>query len=837
MIKSVILHTPVANSYLRNNRSTRQKSLRCFPMCSSKGHVNGGFCGQSLRATIVLGVENNDVATSISVPSTIGLDSSIAEPTSSTIMPYSGLQQPVAELTEGGEAKKDLFELNDFIIIMEIRPLLTPRISGKQFINKQEIHNQLRTKHEKSSLEKELFMGEADLVTMDPEKKELKLFVVFNPNHSSWDYSWKSNRWSGPNEQHVVDIIVLKYYSTTDFQVYSHYVSNPFIVVSSHKKGLPGMVGSLKGSFNKSKSQADFMYTVEAGEHNNDDNEGEEDQNDEKEVDPENRAPSGHEDPYDKPIALPSSAHQAKKRKLKEITANSSTLITLPSSTSTTAIPIHHQIILPNGVIEREKRMNMRNVKQTLILDPNFEVSKPLKARKVTINSDKDQQQVILPKKFPSEPNLTEIIKPKQTNNSKGHSHDDMNDVFEASQLLSNLSAKPYIPMVIDLPKKNLQPLESIPLSSLSVLPMAGEGFVDKHYSTVANLDSVKESSNNDSKDDELNEQVIFSPRSKDFPSGSSEQLEKTLMDDVAGNSNPGVVLLSINGKNQSNIVGSIGSNSGYDSAGSNIDSSFTKFKDSLAHIKHMRKLRRTQYKNHPQLPVKEPGVSPGGPLTTSSAGDSEDDIENSAHQLLLLSTKSTTIANNNSSSSDLPLYDHLQHLAHHPFQGDSDLNKKIVLKSKSSDTNDNVISSRTTVSLYNNPANESEIPGGQLLTIHPMLSVATAAQKPFKTASSSSSIPKQLPHYRQICLPSAGQTYEEELAKSKRKEAAARAMEEANAADFNVNPLFLPLKTTPMTHEVVRIAGPITTTMGKTMRQPPAEDAKLILPKKNVNG
>jgi hypothetical protein len=834
MIKSVILHTPVANSYLRNNRSTRQKSLRCFPMCSSKGHVNGGFCGQSLRATIVLGVENNDITAPAHVPFSTGAYPAVPElpPLSSTIMPYPDLQSSVTGLTEAGETKKDLFDLNDFIIIMEIRPVLNPRISGKQFINKQEIHNQLRTKHEKSSLEKELFMGEADLVATDPEKKELKLFVVFNPNHSSWDYSWKSNRWSGPNEQHVVDIIVLKYYSTTDFQVYSHYVSNPFIVVSSHKKGLPG---TLKGTFDKSKSQSDFMYTVEAGEQQNGDNEGEgeePEQNEEKEDDLE-RAPSGHEDPYDKPIALPSSVHQTKKRKLKELSSSTSTLITLPSSTSTTAVPqVHHQIILPNGIIEREKRINMRNIKQTLILDPNFvPPTKPLlKQRKVSNNSDKGQEQVVLPKKFPSEPNFHDINKPKQTN--KGHAHDDMNDVFEASQLLSNLSAKPYIPMVIDLPKKNLQPLESIPLTSLSILPATGDGFDSKLYSpsTDSNANALND------------EKVIFSTHSKDFSSGTVQ--EKTMVvDDAANSPTPAAVVLSTNGKNQSNIVGSMGSNSnsnsGYDSAGGNIDTSFTKFKDSLAHMKHLRKLRRTQYRNHPQLPVKEaltPGT-PGGPLTVNSfAGDnSEDDIENSAHQLLLLSTKSSTIANNNTSSSDLPLYDHLQHLAHHPFLTDSDSNRKIVLKSKSTENNDNIAPSRTPVSLYSSTPQETETPGAKLLTIHPMLSVAPAANKPFMSTSSSSAIPKQLPHYRQICLPSAGQTYEEERAKAKKREAAARAREEAEIEDFNTKQLFLPLKTTSMTNDVVRIAGS-TTSMGLTMRQLP-EDQKLVLPKKNVNG
>jgi hypothetical protein len=203
MIKSCILHTPIASSYLRNNRSTRQKSLRCFPDCSSRGHVNGGFCGQSLRATVFVNVDQSGSLTA---------DEMNSEP-------------------------KRILDINDFIIIMEIRPSSIPRISRQSFVKKQEIHNQLRMKHEKSSLEKELFMGEMDIISYDPVSKMMELYVTFNGNHSSWDYSWKSNRWSGPNEKHVVDIIVLKYYSATEFQVCSCYTTNPFIVISSHKRG------------------------------------------------------------------------------------------------------------------------------------------------------------------------------------------------------------------------------------------------------------------------------------------------------------------------------------------------------------------------------------------------------------------------------------------------------------------------------------------------------------------------------------------------------------------------------------------------------------------------
>lgn len=42
-------------SYFRNNRSSGQKSLRCFPSCCErKGHENSGFCGRSIRVKATL---------------------------------------------------------------------------------------------------------------------------------------------------------------------------------------------------------------------------------------------------------------------------------------------------------------------------------------------------------------------------------------------------------------------------------------------------------------------------------------------------------------------------------------------------------------------------------------------------------------------------------------------------------------------------------------------------------------------------------------------------------------------------------------------------------------
>jgi hypothetical protein len=198
MIKSCELQTKVAPSYFRNNRSTRQKSLRCFPACCLKGHVAGGFCGQALRATMTLTAEDKPI------------------------------------------------NISEFLFIAEIRPLSTPRLSSQGTIRKQDLMDQIRVKNDKNSLNRELFMGEINVISTTT--KEVMFDIIFNSHLSSWDYSWKSNRWSGPNERHVIDIIVLKYMSIADLLVNSFYTSSSFVIVSSHNKStIPKEQGGMAG--------------------------------------------------------------------------------------------------------------------------------------------------------------------------------------------------------------------------------------------------------------------------------------------------------------------------------------------------------------------------------------------------------------------------------------------------------------------------------------------------------------------------------------------------------------------------------------------------------------
>jgi hypothetical protein len=195
MIGSIQFETPIGPSYLRNNRSTRQKSLRCFPSCGLKGHVVGGFCGLPLRVSLGINIE------------------------------------------------KDAEKLNTeaYIFIAEIRPLATPRMSAEAKINKTDLFSQLRNKYEKGGkVTGELFQADS-VVLQTTSDSFAQVDLTFNSQHCSWDYAWKSNRWRGPQELHVVDIIVLKSISPDKFSVVSYSSSTPFVVATkspfAHRNG------------------------------------------------------------------------------------------------------------------------------------------------------------------------------------------------------------------------------------------------------------------------------------------------------------------------------------------------------------------------------------------------------------------------------------------------------------------------------------------------------------------------------------------------------------------------------------------------------------------------
>ena len=182
---------PLKDAYLRNNRSSGQKSLRCFPHCNDKGHLKSSFCGSHLEATAII-------------------------------------------------QKDSKFEVDwqnkEVLIIAEIRPSTEQGISGLRSVPKAKILAELRDMRNPRS-GGELVLGKIEIMSEDGLTAYVR--IIFNGEKHSWDYSWKSNRWSGSSASHVVDVILLEScYSAVnncDLRIYSSLCSMPFILISSHK--------------------------------------------------------------------------------------------------------------------------------------------------------------------------------------------------------------------------------------------------------------------------------------------------------------------------------------------------------------------------------------------------------------------------------------------------------------------------------------------------------------------------------------------------------------------------------------------------------------------------
>ena len=192
---------PFSESYLRNNRSTGQKSLRCFPQCATKGHRRSGFCGDQLEATAII----------------------------------------VKNLGDGDDW------LCRISVVGEIRPSSDQGISSQNKISRERLLHDLRDIRS-AKIGGELILGEMRTIHEDAETAFVA--ITFNAERHSWDYSWKSNRWSGVINSHVVDVILVQSLSSVlqtrnstagskclcdDLDIYSSACSTTFLVLSSHK--------------------------------------------------------------------------------------------------------------------------------------------------------------------------------------------------------------------------------------------------------------------------------------------------------------------------------------------------------------------------------------------------------------------------------------------------------------------------------------------------------------------------------------------------------------------------------------------------------------------------
>lgn len=123
--------------------------------------------------------------------------------------------------------------IDDYVFVAEIRPSDKPNIAALTTINKAELMSKVRTRQEQEIGVREIFMGEITEI-FSKKDEEWDVEITFNGRHQSWDYSWRSNRWTSTN--HVVDLIVLTYSSPTEFTVVSHFTTCEFYLLSSHKR-------------------------------------------------------------------------------------------------------------------------------------------------------------------------------------------------------------------------------------------------------------------------------------------------------------------------------------------------------------------------------------------------------------------------------------------------------------------------------------------------------------------------------------------------------------------------------------------------------------------------
>ena len=176
-----------SNKFRRNNRSTGQKSLRCFPRCCDQGHKAQGFCGQSIYATAVL-----------------------------------QKSLPIETIT----------------IVGEIRPEAEPGMIkdvGK-VLPKEEVLRRIRSSETKYIHDAEtqmLIAGKIYILNESADKYSAS--IVLNESLISYDYCWKSNRWSSGIVTHVVDIVVLFDGSSDGGLTVLGGVSSKTFVISSTK--------------------------------------------------------------------------------------------------------------------------------------------------------------------------------------------------------------------------------------------------------------------------------------------------------------------------------------------------------------------------------------------------------------------------------------------------------------------------------------------------------------------------------------------------------------------------------------------------------------------------
>ena len=196
--------TPLKDAYYRNNRTSGQKSLRCFPdCCVGKGHEIHAFCGRSFvcQATLSLNsLENHESFTEI-------------------------VEEVVIHHTLEMKSLPSCWVGKIPMFIMQIRPryeayllksIVIDEATLCRYLRDGAVHNNATYNVRKDGLASDidgLGIDECYSGSITKMKRfycdkfdRLELEIVFNFKLASWDYSWKSNRWSC-DTLHTVDII------------------------------------------------------------------------------------------------------------------------------------------------------------------------------------------------------------------------------------------------------------------------------------------------------------------------------------------------------------------------------------------------------------------------------------------------------------------------------------------------------------------------------------------------------------------------------------------------------------------------------------------------------
>lgn len=122
------------------------------------------------------------------------------------------------------------FEEDIPLFLIQLRPSREPQFSKYPILSDELLVANIRSNHSKKG---QLLAGEAKTITINPQENhvEYNLVVEFNSSLNSWDYGWKSNRWS-TDETHLVDLMVLVKSDDFHYNLIAKAESTAFTIVA-----------------------------------------------------------------------------------------------------------------------------------------------------------------------------------------------------------------------------------------------------------------------------------------------------------------------------------------------------------------------------------------------------------------------------------------------------------------------------------------------------------------------------------------------------------------------------------------------------------------------------